>query len=62
MGISNELPYAIEKELLPDLYKAIHDGELEKAKKLCGDLEALSPDFPDLVKIRKFIEIKSRSL
>lgn len=62
MGISNELPYRIEKELLPTLYKAIHDGDMTKAYQLCGELESLSPDFPDLVKIRKFIEIKSRSL
>ena len=62
MGISNELPYRIEKELLPALYKAIHDGDMTKANQLCEELESLSPDFPDLVKIRKFIEIKSRSL
>ena len=62
MGITNELPYAIEKELLPDLYKSIHDGDISKAKQMCSELESLSPDFPDLVKIRKFIEIKSRSL
>lgn len=62
MGITNELPYAIEKVLLPDLYKSIHDGDIDKAKKMCSELESLSPDFPDLVKIRKFIEIKSCSL
>ncbi len=62
MGITNELPYTIEKVLLPDLYKSIHDGDIDKAKQMCSELESLSPDFPDLVKIRKFIEIKSRSL
>lgn len=61
MGITNELPYAIEKVLLPDLYKSIHDGDIDKARQMCSELENLSPDFPDLVKIRKFIEIKSRS-
>ena len=62
MGITNELPYTIEKVLLPDLYKSIHDGDIDKAKQMCSELESLSPDFPDLVKIRKFIEIKRRSL
>lgn len=61
MGITNELPYQIEKVLLPELYKSIHDGDIDKAKQMCSELEELSPDFPDLVKIRKFIEIKSRS-
>lgn len=61
MGITNELPYAIEKELLPELYKSIHDGNIEQATRMCKELEALSPEFPDLVKIRKFIEIKSHS-
>lgn len=61
MGVTNELPYAIEKELLPELYKSIHDGNIEQATRMCKELEALSPEFPDLVKIRKFIEIKSRS-
>lgn len=61
MGITNELPYEIEKVLLPELYKSIHDGDIDKAKQMCSELEELSPDFPDLVKIRKFIEIKSRS-
>ena len=37
MGITNELPYAIEKVLLPDLYKSIHDGDIDKAKQMCSD-------------------------
>lgn len=58
MGIKNELPKEIEEKI--DLtHQYIQNNDLDKAKALHDELRALSPNLPELVRIRKFIEIKS---
>jgi predicted ATP-binding protein involved in virulence len=59
MGISNELPANIEK-LLDTVYQEIQDGDIENAQIGYSELLKLTPNLPDLVKIRKYIDIKSR--
>ena len=59
MGISNELPKEI-KEKLDSAYDSLDEGDLDKAKSILEELQSLAPKLPDLVRIRKFIEIKSR--
>lgn len=60
MGLENELPKEIEKELLPCIYSAISNGEIYEAEELYGKLLNLSPELPYLVRIRKLIELKRR--
>jgi predicted ATP-binding protein involved in virulence len=59
MGISSELPKEI-KERLDSAYDSLDEGDLDKAKSILEELQSLAPKLPDLVRIRKFIEIKSR--
>lgn len=59
MGISNELPANIEG-LLDEVYQKIQTGDIKNAKNGYDELLKLTPNLPDLVKIRKYIDIKSR--
>ena len=56
---SYELPKEI-KERLDSAYDSLDEGDLDKAKSILEELQSLAPKLPDLVRIRKFIEIKSR--
>lgn len=58
MRIDNELPKNIEG-LKSQIYASLNNGRKEDALALLSKLESLSPHLPDLVKIRKFIEIKN---
>lgn len=59
MGIKNELPKEIE-EKIELTHQYIQNNDLDKAKALHDELRTSSPNLPELVRIRKFIEIKSR--
>lgn len=58
MGIKNELPKEIE-EKIELTHQYIQNNDLDKAKALHDELRTSSPNLPELVRIRKFIEIKS---
>lgn len=58
MGIKNELPKEIE-EKIELTHQYIQNNDLDKAKALHDELKTSSPNLPELVRIRKFIEIKS---
>lgn len=60
MGLENELPREIELDLLPGIYTAITDGNIFRARELYSILLERSPELPELVRIRKLIELKSR--
>lgn len=59
MGLENELPKQVE-DLLLQTYASIQQGQIEEATHLYSALVALSPQLPELVRIRKLIELKSR--
>ncbi|MBQ1190975.1 MAG: AAA family ATPase [Bacteroidales bacterium] len=59
MGIKNELPREIE-EKIELAHQYIQNNDLDKAKALHDELRTSSPNLPELVRIRKFIEIKSQ--
>lgn len=61
MGISHELPQNIEL-LLDSIYQYIQEGDMENANKSYQELHLLAPDLPELVKIRKYIDLKSKRL
>lgn len=59
MELEHELPRKIE-ELISDIYKALGENNQAECDKLYNDLRTLSPQQPELVRIRKLMELKSR--
>lgn len=61
MGISHELPPNIEL-LLASIYRYIQKGDIDQAERTYQELSRLVPEFPELVKIRKYIDMKSKRI
>lgn len=55
MGLEHDQPQKVELKL-KEIYSALFERDLAKAKELYGDVLALTPGHPDLVKIRKMME------
>ena len=59
MGVDSEQPKEVV-EAINDVYKAIAEGELERALRCLTKLETMVPNHPELARLRKIVERNAR--
>ena len=59
MGVESEQPKEVV-DIINNIYSAIADGELPRAIELLNSLEIKVPEHPELSRIRKIVERKTR--
>ncbi|GBU07310.1 ATP-binding protein [Bacteroidales bacterium] len=57
MALENELPKEIEA-VIRQIYTAIKENNIIEAKTLCKQLSELSPELPELVRVRKILKLQ----
>lgn len=59
MGVDSEQPKEVV-EAINDVYKAIAEGEVERALRCLTQLETMVPNHPELTRLRKIVERNAR--
>ena len=59
MGVDSEQPKEVV-EAINDVYKALAEGEAERAHQFLTQLETMVPNHPELSRIRRIVEKSAR--